>query len=136
VKPLDYLKAVGVGLAALALNLALTTAAIFAYAMLIEPGRPADHYTAMAPKIAAWTAPIGGALLMFAAAYGLARRRPQRPAVAFGLAVFVAYAFIDAASGLPMGGLKALMTPVFAISMTLALLGALAGGALAARRRT
>ncbi|THD54369.1 hypothetical protein [Phenylobacterium sp.] len=133
-KPLDSLKAALVAVMVLALNLALTTALIFAYASVIDPGRPPAFYTAKAPQIAEAAAPPLGALLLFAAAYGLGRRRPQRKAVVFAAALGAAYAVLDAVSGAASAGTGAIANPIFAISMALATAGALGGGVLAARR--
>lgn len=133
-KPLDSLKAALAALALLALNLALTTAVIFAYASLIDPGHPPAFYRAKAPQIAEWAAPPLGALLLFATAYGLGRRRPQRRATIFAAALGAAYGVLDAVSGAASAGTGAIATPLFAVSMVLALTGALIGGVLAARR--
>ena len=133
-KPLDSLKAALAALLALALNLALTTAAIFAYAKLIDPGHPPAFYGAKAQQIAEWAAPPLGALLLFAAAYVLGRRQPQRKALTFAAAIGAAYAVLDAVSGAASAGTGAIATPLFVASMILALAGALGGGVLAARR--
>jgi hypothetical protein len=133
-KPLDSLKAALAALLALALNLALTTAVIFAYAKLIEPGHPPAFYGTKAPQIAEWAAPPLGAILLFAAAYVLGRRRPQRKTLVFAAAIAAAYGVLDAVSGAASAGTGAVATPLFAASMILALAGALAGGFLAARR--
>ena len=133
-KPLDSLKAALAALLALALNLALTTGVIFAYARLIDPGHPPAFYGAKAPQIAEWSAPPLGGLLLFAAAYVLGRRRPQRKATVFAAAIGAAYVVLDAVSGAASAGTGAIATPLFGLSMALALAGALMGGALAARR--
>jgi hypothetical protein len=126
----DALKAVGLALAALALNLALTTAVIFAYAGLVAPGRPDSFYTAQAPLIASWSAPLGGALVLFGFMAWLGRRRPRRRAFIFAAATWVAYVVLDVGSGVAMGGVADLLSLQVAISMLAALLGALAGAAL------
>lgn len=133
-RSIDSMKAALVGLGALALNLALTTAVIFAYAGLIHPGRPEAAYKAAAPHIADGSAPLIGAVLLFAAAYVLGRRRPQRRAIPFAVAIGAAYVVLDAVSGAASAGTGAIVSPVFAFSMGLALAGAVAGGVLAARR--
>jgi hypothetical protein len=134
VKPLDSLKAALTALLVLALNLALTTAVIFAYAKLIDPGHPPGFYGAKASQIAELAAPPLGALLLFATAYVLGRRQPQRKAMVFAVALGGAYVVLDAVSGGASAGTGAIATPIFALSVTLALTGALIGGALAARR--
>jgi hypothetical protein len=133
-KPLDSLKAAFVAVAVLAFNLALTTAAIFAYAGAIDPGHPPAFYTAKALQIAEGVAPPLGALLLFAAAYVLGRRRPQRKAIVFATAMGAAYVVLDAVSGAASAGTGAIDNRMFFASMVLALAGALGGGFLAARR--
>lgn len=126
----DALKAAGLALAVLALNLALTTAVIFAYAGLVEPGRPDAFYTAQASRIAGWSAPLGGGLLLFGFMAWLGRRRRGRNGFVFAAAAWVAYVVVDVGSGVAMGGVKDLLSLQMAISMLTALLGALAGAAL------
>jgi len=133
-KPLDSLKAAFVAVAVLALNLALITAVIFVYAGVVEPGHPPAFYTAKAPQIAEGVAPTLGALLLFASAYVLGRRRPQRKAIVFAIAVGAAYVVLDAVSGAAGAGTGAITNRMFFASMVLALAGAQGGGFLAARR--
>jgi hypothetical protein len=133
-KPLDSLKAVLVAVAVLALNLTLTTAVIFAYASFINPGHSQPFYAAKAPQIAEGSAPPMGALLLYAAAYVLGRRRPQRKAMVFATALGAAYVALDAVSGAASAGTGAIANRLFAASMVLALAGALGGGLVAARR--
>jgi hypothetical protein len=133
-KPLDSVKAALAALLALALNLVLTTAVIFAYAKLINPGHPPAFYGAKAPQLAEWAAPPLGVVLLFVTAYVLCRRRPPRKAMVFAAAIGAGYGVLDAVSGAASAGTGAIATPLFALSMLLALTGALMGGALAARR--
>jgi hypothetical protein len=133
-QPIDYLKALGAAVLVLALNMLLATAAIFAWSLLVEPGETPEYYKAGAPRIAAMTAPLGGAVLLGVASWIMGRRRPQRHALVFGGVLWAAYALIDVTSALPMAPLGQVLTPVFALSMGAGLLGALLGGSLAARR--
>ncbi len=132
-KPIDSLKAAGAGLLLLALNLALTTVVIFAYSILIEPGKPPAYYNQIAPRIAEWSAPTGGALLLFGAGWLFARKRSPRAALIFIFAAWLAYGLIDSASGLMMG-IEGLLQPVFFIHMLVSLLAGLAGARLGARQ--
>jgi hypothetical protein len=133
-KPIDFGKAALAGLLVLILNLLATTAVIFAWSMLVEPGRSHDYYNALAPRIGAISGPMGGVLLMFGAAYLLGRRRPGRNAIVFAAAMWVAYAALDLAMGLPMMVLADLLTVRFALSLLAALAAGLTGAALAVRR--
>ncbi len=133
-KPIDYLKAVGVALAVLVLNLLLTTLVVTAYALLIAPGQPQDHYAAMAPKIGAWTGPAGGAALMFLARWTLARRRPDRNALAFAGVTWGIYLALDAGVGLAVAPPAEVLKPLFFASLAGAGIAALAGAALGRRK--
>jgi len=132
-KGLDAVKAVALAVLILALNFALTYLAVFVYATLVAPGRPQAFYSAAAPGIAGWTAPVGGAVLFLAAIHLLSRRQPRRNAFKFAGMAWLAYAIVDIGSGAASGG-AAMMSPAMAVSMGLALAGALAGAALAQAR--
>jgi hypothetical protein len=127
-------KAAGLGLAVLALNLAATTAAISAYALAVAPGRPSSFYAAQAPRIAAWTSPVGGALLFLVAIAWLGERQPGRNAMAFALKAWIAYVVLDVGSGIAMGDGRAMLNWMMPVSMALALAGALAGAGLSRRK--
>ena len=133
-KPIDFAKAIGIGVLLLALNLLLTTAVIFVYAGLFAPGRTQAEYTALAPQIGAWSGPIGGVVLLFVAGWLFARRRPERNALLFAMVVWDAYALLDIALGLPMGGVSALLTVPFVTHMALSLAAALLGAHIARRQ--
>jgi len=130
-KGLDAVKAVGLAVLILALNLGLAFACVFAYATVVAPGRGETFYRAAAPGIAGWSAPLGGALLFLAATYLLARRRPQRNAFKFAGMAWLGYVIVDIGSGAASGGGLAMLSLQMAVSMGLALAGALAGAALA-----
>ena len=131
---LDALKAVGVAVLVLALNFAIVFLAVAVYARFVAPGHTQSFYTAAAPGIAGWSAPIAGALLLLIAAYLLGRRRPQRNALKFAGLTWLAYVVIDLGSGAAAGDAAAMVTPMMGVSIGLALAGALAGGALARAR--
>ena len=133
-KPIDYAKAVGVGVAALALNLQLTTAVITVYSLLVEPGHPQAYYTAMAPKIGAWSGPLGGVVLMFAAGWLFARRRPERNGLAFAGVAFLTYLVLDGGMGLAFAPASEVLKTPFFLSLTAAGVAALVGAALARRQ--
>ena len=103
-KPIDFLKALGVALAVLISTLVFAFPMVAFYAYLIEPGHPPEFYSAAAKWIAPWSSHLLGPLLFLAFNYRLARRRPERNAMAFALATIVLYVVIDAGS-LPLFGL-------------------------------
>lgn len=130
-KGLDALKAVGLAVLIMALNLAAAFAAVLAYATLVQPGKPQAVYAAAAPGIAGWSAPITGALLFLAAANLFGRRRPERNAFRFAGMTWLAYLIIDVGSGAASASVQAMLSLQMAASMGLALLGAMIGAALA-----
>ncbi|MET0271900.1 MAG: hypothetical protein ABW360_02815 [Phenylobacterium sp.] len=132
-KPIDYAKASGLGAVLVVVNLLILVGIVFAYSVAIEPGHPSEFYSAAAPRLGAWSGPIGGVVLLFGASWLLGRRRPERSAVGFALVMWLAYAVVDVAIGLPMAGLALFSLPL-AGSLGAALVGALAGGFLAAKR--
>ena len=130
-KPLEYLKAAGVGVAVLALTLALSYPMVAFYAYFVEPGHPQQFYVDAAQWIAPWSSHVFGPILFFAFHYWLARRSPERNAIAFAIASFVAYVVIDWGMVLGMGmSLGVMLTPSVAASLAAKLLGALAGAYL------
>jgi hypothetical protein len=133
-KPIDYAKAAGLGAALVVLNLLILVAIVFLYSLVIAPGHPNEFYSAAAPRLGAWSGPIGGVVLLFGAAYLMGRRRPERSALAFAATTWVAYAAVDVAIGAAAAGLAAMLTLPLAASLGAALVGALAGGFLAAKR--
>jgi hypothetical protein len=132
-KPIDYLKALGLAVAILALNLLATTLAITIYSLAIAPGQPQDYYVAMAPVIGAWTGPLGGMLLMFGAGWLFARRRPEQSGLVFIGVTWGAYVVLDVAIGLAAAPPSALFSMNLLMSLGGAGLAGLAGAVLAQR---
>ena len=130
-KSLDAVKAVGLAVLIMALNVAVAFAAVRIYATLVEPGKPQTYYAASAPRIAGWSAPIAGAVLFLAATWLLGRRRPARNAFKFAGMAWLAYLIIDVGSGAASASVPAMLSLQMAASMGLALTGAMAGAALA-----
>lgn len=130
-KPFDIAKAAGVGFLIVVANLLITVVIVFLYAQLFDPGHPTAYYNPIAAQIGAWSAPIGGAMLFFAAAYALARKQPSRNPFLFAVACFVAYVMIDGGIGAMMGSLNAMLSLHVAVSLLVILLAALAGARLA-----
>src|SRR5262245_54782042 len=94
-KPTDYLKAAGVGLLVLVLTMALSFPMVFVYATFIEPGHEQAFYNDAALWIAPWSSHVFGPVLFFLFNWLMARRRPQRNAMAFAAATIVLYLIID-----------------------------------------
>jgi hypothetical protein len=130
----DGLKAFGLGVLVMALNLALVFALGFIHDTLIEPGRTPAYYQTVYPKIGAWSAPIGAMVLLFLIAWRFGVRRPERNAYLFAGAVYASYFGVDVALGLAMGPLSNLLVPPFLIAVVGGAAASLAGAYCSQRR--
>jgi hypothetical protein len=119
--------AVGQGLAILLLNFGAATAAIFAYSLLLAPGRDPAFYAARAPAIAGWTAPAAGALMFLILGLWLRRRRNRAEAAWAVARAWVAYVVLDVVSGLALGSGASMLSALMLFSVLAALAGGLAG---------
>jgi len=129
---IDYLKALGVALLLMIVNVAIAFAVMAVYGHVIAPGHEAAYYEAAARRIAPWSSVIAGALLFFAAAWLLGMRRPARSALAFALTFTGLYALVDIAIIAAVGALgqqMGLLALSFATKFGAAFLGARQAGA-------
>jgi hypothetical protein len=127
----DVLKAAGLAVAILVVNVAISFGAVAIYAMYIDPGHNAAYYQAAAQWVAPLSSIAFGWLLFFLATLA-ASRKPDRDALLFALVAFAFYAAIDLSIIGAMGGLSTL-APTIAVSLSSKLVGAI-GGAWAAYR--
>jgi hypothetical protein len=107
-------------------NLAIAFGAVYAYAKLVDPGHPRAFYAALAPRIASWTAPIGGAALFFLLGALDARKRSEHDAAEHIVLTFGVYALVDVGLS-ALEGRGAVMNPHLAMSLFAALAGGVAG---------
>ena len=133
---LDYLKALGVAVAALAITLAASFPMVAFYAYFIEPGHPQEFYNEAAQWIAPWSSHILGPLVFFAFNYWLARQSPERNAMLFAAATIVFYVIVDW-SMLPMMGIPiaAMLTVAVLFSLVGKAIGAFLGAYLGSHNR-
>lgn len=134
-KPTDYFKAAGVALAVLVLTVAASFPMVFVYATFVEPGHPQSFYNEAAKWIAPWSSHILGPILFVAFNYWLARRSPQRNAIAFATATILFYIVIDFGMMLAFVPPSALLNSTVALSLVGKVIGALLGAWLGSRRR-
>jgi low temperature requirement protein LtrA len=134
-KLIDFLKAAGVGLGVMALTVAASFPMIFIYATFIEPGHPQAFYNDAAQWIAPWSSHVLGPILFLVFNFWMARRKPERNAIAFALATIALYVLIDFGMMLPFAPVSAFASPAVALSLTAKLAGALIGAWLGARKR-
>jgi hypothetical protein len=125
----DVLKAAGLAIAILIVNVAISFGTVAVYAMYIDPGHKAAYYEAAAQWIAPLSSIAFGWLLFFGAIVILSRKS-DRDALWFALTAF--YAAIDLSIIGAVGQLAAL-GPTIAVSLASKLVGAV-GGVWAARR--
>jgi hypothetical protein len=130
VKPLDYLKAAGLALLVLAIDVLIAFGVVYAWGSFLEPGHTQAFYETAGVPMARWSTRIAGTALMAGAAWLFARRSPQRNAYAFATVVVFFYAFFDGASVLFAG----FFTWSMALTMLLKLIAGLAGAYVARGR--
>jgi hypothetical protein len=124
---LDFVKALGVALLLMVINVAASFAVVAAYAAFVEPGHEASFYEDSAQWIAPWSSIFVGAALFFLAGLWLSWRRSGRNGFAFAAAFALIYAAIDiaiiAAAG-ALGALGLMVAGSMASKLVAALLGA------------
>jgi len=92
---LDFVKAFGVALLLMVLNVAASFGVVALYSSFIEPGHDISFYESAARDIAPWSSVFVGGLLFFLAGWFFAGRRPQRNAIHFALAFSLIYIVLD-----------------------------------------
>lgn len=131
--PMDFLKALGVALLILVLNVAISFGVMWVYGNFIEIGHPPSFYQEAAQRIAPWSSLIAGAVLFFLAGWEFAKRKPERNGLVFAAAVAAIYVAVDVAIIAAAGALTALGAIVWA-SMITKMIAALAGAYMARLR--
>lgn len=131
--PVDFLKAFGVALLIMVLNVAIAFGVMWVYGNFIETGHPASFYEAAAQRIAPWSSLFAGGLLFFLGGWEFTRRKPGRNGLMFAAVFAAIYIAIDVAIIVAAGALSALGAIVWA-SMFTKMIAALAGAHLARPR--
>ncbi len=133
----DILKAIGVALVIMVVDVAISFPVVAVYAYFIEPGHDAAFYESAAQRIAPWSSVVAGVFLFFGALYWLTRRKPERHAVGFALAVWVAFAAfalaIDLAILAGAGGSLRSIAGIVALSLATKFAAAITGAWVASR---
>ncbi len=128
--PLDFVKALGVALALMVLNVATAFGVVWAYSLFIEPGHEEAFYQAAAQQIAPWSSVVAGVALFFAAGWLFAKRKPARNGIVFAATFALIYAAIDVSIILAAGEI-ATLAPIVAASMVTKLVAAMGGARFA-----
>lgn len=131
----DFLKAFGVALLVMVLNVAISFAVVGVYSVAVDPGHDQAYYEAKAQEIAPWSSVAFGVVLFYLAGMIAAIRRPERNAIAFALTAAGIYIAIDLAVIYAAGAL-AQLGEVVAISFFTKVVAALAGARMGIHRRS
>lgn len=129
--PVDFVKALGLAIAILALDLACAFGAVWFYSLAIDPGHAREYYVALAPAISTVSTRIVGPVLFILFVWLVSRRRPNRNAWTFAVVVFLFYMLVDGA----LVAWQGFFVPEVIATMALKLLGALIGAWLTRPRR-
>jgi hypothetical protein len=131
VTAVDFAKAFALAFGILVVNVAISFGVVAVYSTWVEPGHDQAYYEAAAQWIAPWSSIAFGWLLFFIACHFFSRR-PERNALAFAIAVFLAYAAVDLGI-LFAAGAAATLLPIVALSLASKLVGAIGGVWMAGR---
>ena len=130
-KLIDYFKALGVAVGTVTITLIASFPMVAFYAYFIEPGHPQEFYNEAALWIAPWSSHILGPVVFFGFNYWLAKRSPERNAMAFAAATIVLYIVLDFSMVPAMGiDIRAVLTLSMAFWLLIKLAGALLGAYL------
>jgi hypothetical protein len=130
--PMEFLRAAGLAFVVLVIDVVLAVAVVYVWGTYQHPGQPESFYATAGIPIARASTRILGTALIFVTAWLAARRRPQRRAYVFAVALVFFYAFLDGASV----AFEDFFNLSIALTMALKLIAALAGAALAVRQRS
>ena len=135
-KPTDIAKALGVAVLIMVINVAISYLAVAVYAYVINPGHDAAFYESAAEPIIIGSAILAGLVLFFIAGYFFTKRKPERNAIKFAVAIWVGYFLIEAitlgAVGTDVRELMS-MLGVLGTSLITKLIAVIAGAKLVAR---
>ena len=94
-KPIDYIKALGVSIAAIAITVIISFPMVAFYAYFIEPGHEQEFYNDAAQWIAPWSSYILGPIVFFLFNFWLSKHSPGRNALAFAMTTIILYVIVE-----------------------------------------
>ena len=97
-RPIDFLKALGVAIGLLVLKVVIAFLAVAVYAYFIDTGHPHEYYEANATNIVRWPVHIVGTALFLLAGHWFAKRRPQRNGLLFAATFTALHMIVDGAT--------------------------------------
>jgi len=128
-KPVDFVKALGVAIFVMVLDLICAFCSVSIWAVLTGPGQGLTPTDPKVIAISSLSTRICGPFLFALLIWIFQRKRPDRNAWAFALSVFGFYVLIDWS----LVAFQGILQPQVLITMALKLAGALAGAWLAKR---
>ncbi len=129
-KPVDFVKALGVAILVMVLDLVCAFAWVFVWAQLYPPAQPLSPTDPIVIELSTQSTRVCGPLLFALFVWLFSRKRPDRNAWAFAAAVFGFYLIVDWG----MVAFQGILEPVALSIAALKLAGALVGAWLARRR--
>jgi hypothetical protein len=129
VKPADFAKAAGIAALVLVVDVLIAVGVVFAWSIFVAPGHSRAYYQTAGIPVAQWSTRIAGTALIFGAAWLSAKRRPDRNAYLFAVALVVFYAILNGSSV----GFQGVFTLGFALTILIKVIGSLAGAFVATR---
>lgn len=127
--PVDFLKALGVALLVMLLDLACAFVGVTLWSLWTQPPQPLSPSDPAVITVATLTTRLCGPLLLALFVWLFSRRRPDRNAWAFGVAVFVFYMLVDWG----MVAFRGMLEPAALLTAALKLAGAMVGAWFAQR---
>lgn len=140
-KPVDFVKALGVAILVMVLDLICAFAVVFVWALINPPAQPLQPTDAIVVELSTFSTRICGPILFALFVWLFQRKRPDRNAWAFAAAVFGFYFVVDAGTLflLPdnsgQSKVAVMLQRGVLATMALKLCGALVGAWLAQRKR-
>lgn len=128
-QPVDFIRALGVAILILVLDLCCAFLWVSAWVLIDAPPQPISPMDPVVIELSGLSTRVCGPILFALFVWLFSRRRPDRNAWAFGLSVFGFYFVIDWG----IVGFRGTWEPAALMTMLLKLLGALAGAWLARR---
>ena len=135
-KRTEYWLALGLAVALLAVNFAISIIAMLIYSAAIEPGHDAAYYNQAALRIVPWAVGIAAPILFALVGYRAARRHPERNPYLFAATVWLIYLALDMIAASMMNALAATFSLASIVQLLGHLVAALLGAWLATRSRT
>lgn len=131
-KPIDLAKALGAAIIIMVVNVALSFVVVAIYSYLINPGHDEAYYQAAAEWLVPASAVVAGFFLFLGAGYLFAKRKQERNAALFALAIWGGYVLIEFITLVGMDSLTS-MIGIISASLGTKLVAVVAGAKLGAR---